>query len=203
MLLYLIKGIVLGLSAGMSPGPLQMLVISETINHGSRAGIRIAVAPLITDAPIVLLSYLVLSRLSGLDIFLGLLSLAGAVYIVVLGVENFRVKPIRSSDAAGNPRSLRKGILVNFLSPHPYLFWITVGAPIMVMAFESSVLFLVAFLAGFYLCLVGSKIIIALVVGKSRRFLEGRVYVWVNRALGALLILLALVLLWDGVGYLI
>jgi threonine/homoserine/homoserine lactone efflux protein len=29
------------------------------------------------------------------------------------------------------PKSLTKGILANALSPHPYLFWLSVGAPTM------------------------------------------------------------------------
>ncbi|HRY44622.1 MAG TPA: hypothetical protein P5164_11830, partial [Thermoanaerobaculia bacterium] len=29
------------------------------------------------------------------------------------------------------PQSLRKGVIVNLLSPNPYLFWMTVGAPAM------------------------------------------------------------------------
>jgi threonine/homoserine/homoserine lactone efflux protein len=45
--------LVFGLSAGLSPGPLMTLVIAETLKRGIPAGIRIAVAPLITDLPII------------------------------------------------------------------------------------------------------------------------------------------------------
>jgi threonine/homoserine/homoserine lactone efflux protein len=46
-------GIVLGLSAGLSPGPLMTLVVAESLKGGASAGIRIALAPLVTDAPII------------------------------------------------------------------------------------------------------------------------------------------------------
>ena len=54
-------GIGLGLAAGISPGPLLTLVISTTLERGFRAGTRIAIAPLITDAPIIVVTLLILS----------------------------------------------------------------------------------------------------------------------------------------------
>ena len=48
MLHFLTLGTVLGLSAGLAPGPLLTLVISETLQHDIRAGIKVAVAPFIT-----------------------------------------------------------------------------------------------------------------------------------------------------------
>ena len=52
----LITGIILGLMAGISPGPLLALVISETLKHGKKEGIKIALTPFITDLPAILLS---------------------------------------------------------------------------------------------------------------------------------------------------
>ncbi len=49
MLDYLITGITFGFVAGISPGPLLALVISETIKHNHKEGIKIALSPLLTD----------------------------------------------------------------------------------------------------------------------------------------------------------
>jgi hypothetical protein len=46
-------GIIFGLSAGLAPGPLLMLVISDTLRHGIKAGVKVALAPVITDLPII------------------------------------------------------------------------------------------------------------------------------------------------------
>lgn len=54
MIGFLLSGILLGLSGGLAPGPLLTLVASETLRHGARAGVRVALAPLLTDLPIVL-----------------------------------------------------------------------------------------------------------------------------------------------------
>jgi len=45
-------GLGLGLAAGASPGPLLTLVVSSTLARGFGAGLRVALAPVLTDAPI-------------------------------------------------------------------------------------------------------------------------------------------------------
>ena len=65
---FLASGVVFGLSAGLSPGPLLTLVISETLKHGTRSGIKVALAPLITDTPIVMLAITVVSQVSDLHL---------------------------------------------------------------------------------------------------------------------------------------
>jgi hypothetical protein len=45
---------------------------------------------------------------------------------------------------------------------------------------------------------VGSKILLALVVERSRSFLQGAVYIWAMRTLGALLLFFSLILFRDG-----
>ena len=60
---FLLSGVVFGLSSGVTPGPLLTLVISETLKHGKKEGIKVAIAPLLTDLPIVLVTIFILSRL--------------------------------------------------------------------------------------------------------------------------------------------
>ena len=96
------------------------------------------------------------------------------------------------------PRSLLRGALVNALNPHPYLFWFSVGAPLVIKAQRQSPWGGAAFIVTFYMLLIGSKIGLALVVGKSRTFLAGNVYIYTMRTLGAALFVLALLLFRDG-----
>ena len=191
-------GAAFGLAAGLSPGPLLALVVTQTVRHGPREGLKVATAPLITDAPIVLGSVLVLSRLSSSDVLLGVVALAGGLFVAYLAIESLRTTRLHTAVGAGEPRSWRQGALVNALSPHPYLFWITVGAPILVGAAAGGLAAPAAFLVGFYTCLVGSKVAVAAAVGASRGALTGRAYPWIMRALGALLLVFAVLLLREG-----
>ena len=199
---YLFMGMVLGLSAGLSPGPLLALVISETIRLGVGAGIRVAMAPLISDLPVLIVSFLLISWLSGSDPVLGVLSLVGAVIVFKMGVSCIRTAGQMPESTGRMSASLMKGVLVNILSPHPYLFWITVGAPVASKAWQSHPGGAVGFVAGFYLLLVGSKLALAVVVARTRSFLTGVPYVWTMRVLGLLLCCFAWGLAREGAGLL-
>ncbi len=194
---YLAAGVLLGAAAGLAPGPMLTLVISESLRHGAGAGMRVALAPLITDLPIILVTLLLLGSLSGYEPLLGLLSLAGGVIVLYLAWETLRPPAVNLAAAA--PRSLRKGVITNFLNPHPYLFWLGVGGPLLLRAREQAGWSApAAFLLLFYLLLVGSKLLLAWLTGRSRGFLQGRAYRWTLRGLGALLALFGVLLLRDG-----
>ncbi len=202
MLKFLLTGAVLGFSAGISPGPLLALIISETIRHHAFSGIKVAFAPLITDAPIVTLCFLVLNQVSNIPAILGVISILGGLYVAWLGIDNLRVKEINLTARTVSSRSLWKGVVTNALSPHPYLFWLSVGSPLMVRALEMSEITLVLFLAGFYFCLIGAKVAIAILVGQSKRILSNYVFKIVNHIMGIILMLFAGLLIRDGIRYL-
>jgi threonine/homoserine/homoserine lactone efflux protein len=198
MMNFLTIGIILGLSAGFAPGPLLALVISETLQHGIRSGVKVALAPIITDLPIILLTLFILVRLSGFHDILGIISISGGCFILYMGYESIRAKGLNLAVGEQQPRSLSRGILANALSPHPYLFWFSVGAPTVIKAMNRDAIAAAAFIIGFYTFLVGSKIFLAVLVGRSRAFLSGRVYIFTMRFLGLVLMALAFVLFRDG-----
>lgn len=201
-LTFLLSGIVFGLSGGLAPGPLLTLVISETLKHGIRAGIKISLAPLITDLPIILVAVLLLSRLTNVHFLLGLISLCGAAFLVYLGFESISFRGAELSAVSVNPQSLKKGVVANFLNPSPYLFWFSIGAPMVIKAADVSLVAAIFFIAGFYILLVGAKVIVSVLVGKSRQFLKSNRYIYTIRLLGVILLFFALVFLRDGLGFL-
>jgi len=88
--------------------------------------------------------------------------------------------------------------VANLLNPHPYLFWFSVGVPLMSQALRKNTAALIGFIVGFYLLLVGSKVILAVMVARSAAFISGRIYFYVMRSLGAMLGFLAVLLFYDG-----
>lgn len=198
MLSFFTSGIILGLAAGFFPGPLLTLLVSETLRHDSRAGIRVALAPLLTDLPIIALTLFVLARLAGFQVILGAISMLGAGFVFYLGLGGLRTEAVKLAQKANPPQSLKKGIIVNLLSPHPYLFWFTVGAPIAVKASGHGFLAPLAFVGSFYAMLVGAKVFLAIAVGRSRAFLAGKAYLYTIRGLGLLLLVFAGLLFRDG-----
>lgn len=198
MVHFLIMGLVLGLSAGLTPGPLLTLVVSETLRYHVGAGIRVAVAPLMSDLPIVVVSVGLLSTMAGFKVVLGVISMMGGLVVFRMGVHGLKTRELAIEPEMSGRNALVKGVLVNVFSPHPYLFWISVGAPLVHQALAVNIAAAGAFILGFYLFLVGSKVVLALVVARSRTVIKGRAYVWIMRGLGVVLCLLALILLKDG-----
>jgi threonine/homoserine/homoserine lactone efflux protein len=195
---FLISGVLFGAAAGVSPGPLLTLVISETLRHGRREGVIVASAPLVTDVPIVCISVFVLAKLLNFTLILGIISLSGAAFIGYLAFESLTIKGIELNLGRVKAESLKRGILTNLLSPHPYLFWITIGAPFVLKGYSTNVLAVVFFLLGFYLFLVGSKIVIALIVDKYKSFLKSNTYVYLVRIFGLILLVFAALFIKDG-----
>ena len=140
----------------------------------------------------------VAAKLAELRPLLGLVSLAGAVFVLYLAWDSSRPVRLGAEAPPEPPRSWIKGIVTNLLSPHPWLFWLTVGAAILAKAIAQSWLVAAAFLFGFYLLLVGSKVLVALMAGRSRDLLAGRPYRVVMRVLAVLLGVFAILLFREG-----
>lgn len=196
---YLLTGTLLGLSAGLAPGPLLTLVIGESLQHGSRAGVKVALAPLLTDLPVVGITLLAVQQFSRFNPLLAAISWLGGLLVLSLGYRTFRTQGLVLPTAApATDRALLKGVAVNLCSPHPWLFWFTVGGPLLLKAGGESLPAAVGFVATFYLMLVGAKLVLAQLVGRWRELLRGRGYLLTMRFLGLLLMGFALLLFRDG-----
>lgn len=189
----------LGLAAGLSPGPLLTLLVAVSIERGFHAGLRVAMAPLLTDAPIVALALLILKDLP--EAFLGGLTFLGGLFVAYLGCRGLRREdPTLPSEEISSTatRDLWQGAVVNFLNPHPWVFWMTVGAPTLVSGWRQSPFDALGYLAGFYGLIVGSKIAVAWLASKGGSILDGRWFPRILRICGLLLLLLGILLSYRG-----
>ena len=197
-------GLSLGLVAGVSPGPLLTLVITSTLQRGFGAGFRVALAPLLTDIPIVLLALLVLRDLS--PSWLALVTASGGCVVIYLGIDTLRSPlpgPIDDPETGGSSKDLWRGAVVNLLNPHPWIFWVTVQGPLLIQGWRRAPVIGAAFVFAFYAAIVGSKISIAWLVSKGRRNLDERWYRRVLTGCGLLLIGMGVFLLWQALALLI
>ena len=198
---FLSVGIVLGLAAGISPGPMLALVISETLRHNRAEGMKIAFAPLLTDTPIVILTLLVISRLSNADMVLGIIAILGGLFVSYLAYESIKTRGLEVEVQTQKSQSIRKAIMANMFNPHPYVFWLTIGATTILNASQKSITAVVVFIAAFYVMLVGSKVAVAVLVDRSRDMLRNKAYIWVMRILGLALLVFAFIFIKDGLQY--
>ncbi|HQH72354.1 MAG TPA: LysE family transporter [bacterium] len=192
MVFYLLQGMGLGLAAAAQPGPFQTYVISQTLDLGWKRALPVCLAPLITDGPIILLALVVLSRLSGW--FEPVLYTASGLFILYLSYKAFQRWLHFTADDAGTPssvQSLGQAVVMNAISPGPYIYWSLVTGPILLAGWRETPFHGLAFLAGFYGAMISVLAGIIVMFGAARQ--------WGPRIRRALLGLSALALAGFGV----
>jgi len=172
MWVYLIQGVGFGLAAASQPGPFQTYIISQTLTRGWKRTLPAALAPLVSDGPIILVCLLVLSQVPAwLQRFL---YIAGGLFILYLAYGTFKSwknfdSQTPQPESAGR-QSILKAALMNTLNPNPYIFWTLVTGPILLKSWREAPVNGIGFLAGFYGTMVCSLAGIILVFGLASRF---------------------------------
>jgi threonine/homoserine/homoserine lactone efflux protein len=171
-------GISLGFAAGISPGPLLSLVLRTSLERGFWAGVRTALSPLLTDAPIIVSCLLLLSAIPAqFSSFLGFVGGAFVIYLGLEGIQSARTAKLEQNvQTSAASTDVLRGALVNVLSPHPWLFWIGIGAPTLKNAYDLGWTRAVGFLFGFFVLLIGMKIILAFLISSGKKFLTQKTY---------------------------
>lgn len=176
----LLLGLGIGLAAGVSPGPLLVLVVTASLRGGLRHGAAVAAAPLLSDLVVVGVVLVALGRVP--DAALAVLGVVGGVVVAAVGVRTIaegrtaRLPQGSGAAASGLAPALGRGALVNVLSPHPWISWLTVLGPLTLAHARASAAAGVLLVAGFYAALVGSKVAVAALVAGGRRRLTDAAY---------------------------
>ena len=161
----ILPGITFGFAAAAQPGPLSVFLISRTLQSGWRKALPAVFSPLITDGPIAVLCLLILGNLPfG---FLYYIRIAGGFFILYLAFSAGRTWKQGSDDMAirdtSAGRTLFDATLVNFLNPGPYLGWSLIMGPMLITAWNVSVLASLLLVSSFYLTMFSISILTILV----------------------------------------
>ena len=112
-------------------------------------------APLLSDAPIIALSILILSHIPPSSV--QVLQIIGGLYLLYLALE--AIKTYRSYDTekvlqVSGQNTLLKAVFVNLLNPNPYLAWSLVMGPLLLKAWQTAPSNGIVLLIGFYATMV-------------------------------------------------
>jgi threonine/homoserine/homoserine lactone efflux protein len=200
LLLYLSQGAVLGLYAALTPGPFQAYLFAETLRIGWRRALRLALAPLFSDLPALIVIFLAISSLP--DAAISVLRVVGGGFLLYLAWGTFQSSRVAPGSAAADPQAVPAGfwkaVLMNLLNPNVYIFWGTIGAPIVLEAWQKAPALALTFVATFYAILIPVTAGFIVLFGIPGRLKPG----WQNKLLAGLsLLLLAMGVyqLWNGV----
>jgi threonine/homoserine/homoserine lactone efflux protein len=195
MFSYLLQGLALGFPAAAQPGPLQAYLLAQALQNGWRRTLPAALAPLVSDGPIIFLVVLILTQLPPLA--LTGMRLVGGLFILYLAMLAVRgVRQMGDLDPEmGVPsaapvarQSVWQAAVMNLLNPNPYIFWGTVGGPILLAGWAQGVASAVLFLVGMYIMLVGGLALLIYFFGTVGA-LSGQARWWLG-ALSAVALLL-------------
>ncbi len=169
---YLLQGFIYGFAAAVQPGPFQTYVISQTLRNGWRQTLPAALAPLISDGPILILTQVALSRVPSW--FERFLYLAGGLFILYLACSAFvawrNFDEARVVTHSAGKQSAVRAAMMNALSPGPYLYWSLVTGPILLTGWRQAPVNGVGFLVSFYAAMVLSLGAIIVAFGTARQF---------------------------------
>jgi threonine/homoserine/homoserine lactone efflux protein len=157
MSIFILQGIALGFSAAVQPGPFMAYILSQTMANGFIKTWKAALAPLISDGPIILLAVFLLAQI---PIWLQRgLFLSSGVFILYLAWgsykqwSNFAI--LERDKTSTEQHGLFKAALMNALSPMPYIYWSLVTGPILLAGWRENPAYGLGFLAAFYIILIG------------------------------------------------
>lgn len=188
---YFVTGLILGVTAGISPGPLMAVLISETLKGNIKNGLIISIIPVITDIPLIIFLVIFLKQMQYIDLLTRILSFAGFVVLLYYGIKDLLTDKIEINLDVSKISSFRKGFITNLLNPHPYIFWGLVGVPFMI---NGTIMQMVLFVVLFFTGIVGSKVTIAILTEKSKKFIHSRYYLYLIKLSGLVLIVFGLIL---------
>ncbi|MGB8931181.1 MAG: LysE family transporter [Anaeromyxobacteraceae bacterium] len=164
------QGAALGLSGALSPGPLQAYMLAQAAKRGPWRTLPIALVPLVTDPVIIATVLAVLSRVP--PGFLRALHVGGGAFVVWLGLNGLRALrgPAPSAAAAHEPPvGFVRAAVVNLTNPNAWIWWSVAGGAALTSAWQAAPGQGLAYLGGFYLCLVGGNAAIIVAFGEVGR----------------------------------
>jgi threonine/homoserine/homoserine lactone efflux protein len=199
-LTYIWKAVLLGIHAGFSPGPVSTMIITQSLLHGRRAGMKIATVPFLTDIPIITIIIPALYYLTfGLNNVIALISIVGACLLCYLAYESLSVTTAQFQQNNAPSLSLFRAIGINLFNPNLYIYWITICGPLSISAFATggfATMFL--FIGVYFASITSVKLGMALILGSVRHSLNWNIIIWINRLLGIVLLFIAASFLWQG-----
>ncbi len=197
-----LEGLGLGIALAGAPGPVQAILLAESIRGGTGRGFRAQAGANLSLLVLLIALALGLSLVTPAGLALRILKIAGGALLIWLGFDGFRTRNESTHDAVEHrrlPPALR-GVLAVVLNPGTYLFLATAASSLLTSASKQGGVG-TAFLAAIALA-VGVALgdgTVVLLGGAGVRRAGARVTMWVRTALAALLAAVGLWLVLTGV----
>jgi threonine/homoserine/homoserine lactone efflux protein len=200
VIVYLAQGLSFGFSAAVAPGPFLAFLLSQTLIGGWRRALPLTFAPFVTDGPIIALALVVLTQAP--NWFVRALNVVGGLLLLYLAkgafdvYRNWQGTAAPPSEPTGN--SFFKAVAMNAVSPGPYIFWSTVGAPTLVQGWAESPANAIGFLVAFYVAIIAGMWAYVILFATASR-IDARITRTLNLLSAIMLLGFGLYRIWQGI----
>lgn len=196
-----VASFVVALSGALMPGPLTITAIERAVRFGVSAGLLVAIGHAALELPTTIALSLGL-HLTELQILKAIISFVGGVVFVLMGISmlgssvkemNFVDGEVRNVRA--NIGSLLAGVVSSISNPYWFVWWVTIGASMIVTALNFGWVGVWAFYVGHILGDVIWLSIVSMAVRSGVKLLGGSAYNVLIKICGVFIICFGCVLL--------
>ncbi|HPT14207.1 MAG TPA: LysE family transporter [Bacteroidales bacterium] len=190
----LLQGMILGFTLAALLGPALFTLLQTSIHSGWRSGIFLATGIIISDFSVLMLAYLgALQIINKKDNYL-IAGIIGGIILILFGIYTFNRKV--HFDENNNPVEIKvagpltyilKGYFLNIMNPFVWFFWISAMVGVS-SNFGDDKHGILIFFSGTLLVVFATDILKVLVASKLKRYLNGRILLLINHAVGILLV---------------
>ncbi len=186
---------VFAFTMSITPGPVNMVILSSGTNHGIRQTQGFILGAVLAFVILLMVVGLGLMQLiNSHPLFLTVLTVVGTAFLVYVGLKIARSTPSIQSIDKPVP-TFMEGAIVQWLNPKA---WIACASGMSLFGQPNTLLPLFVFVAIYFVVCYASLLAWATVGAKMRQLLSQPRHIrWFNQFLGASLILSALYMLWQ------
>ena len=195
--------LLIGFSGAASPGPLLALSIKETLQNGWKAGPLIAIGHSILELFIVIGISIGINQLLNSDFIAKTISLFGGIMLMILlniAHPPAGANPINDTKEPSNLNSktlLLQGALVSLSNPYWFIWWVTIGATLIINSSDHGILGITSMYIGHILADIVWYTAVSLILVSGFKFLSNKIYHYLLLSCGIFLFLMGIYFIYS------
>jgi threonine/homoserine/homoserine lactone efflux protein len=190
----LFEGMILGFTLAVMLGPAMFTLIQTSIHRGMYRGVLLAAGIFLSDLALVFLCFMGAVQVFGNDRNYLMFGIIGGSILVVFGIVTFMRKINVTADNTlidvkmpGPLTYIFKGFFLNFANPFVWIFWVSVMVTV-TTSHSADQKATMAFFVGTLFTIFFTDIVKVIVASRLKRYLQPKVLIKVNHAVGILLV---------------
>ena len=174
--------LLIGFSGAASPGPLLALSIKETLHNGWKAGPLIAIGHSILELFVVIGISIGINQVFDSNFIAKTISLFGGIMLIILGIQTIisnkevDLNDTNETSTLNSKTLLLQGALVSLSNPYWFIWWVTIGATLIINASDQGVLGIASMYIGHILADIVWYTAVSLILVSGFKFLSNKIY---------------------------